>query len=52
MAERSIRPHVIIRNRSFQNRTDPGALAHSRLTSILQTLLLQKRNVIEALTTA
>jgi transposase len=51
-AERAIRPHVIIRNRSFQNRTDKGALAHSRLTSLLQTLRLQKRDVVSALMTA
>ena len=51
-AERSIRPHVIIRNRSFQNRTDQGALAHSRLSSILQTLRLQNRGVVEALMSA
>ena len=29
-AERSIRPHVIIRNRSYQNRTPRGASAHKR----------------------
>ena len=51
-AERAIRPHVIIRNRSFQNRTDKGALAHSRLSSILQTLRLQKRNVVDSFMTA
>jgi transposase len=48
-AERAIRPHVIIRNRSFQNRTVKGALAHSRLTSLLHTLRLQKRDVVSAL---
>jgi transposase len=48
-AERGIRPHVIVRNRSFQNRTDTGALAHERLCSILQTLRLQKRNPVESL---
>jgi len=51
-AERSIRPHVIIRNRSFQNRTEKGALAHSRLNSILQTSRLQKRDIVHALMTA
>lgn len=45
-AERAIRPHVILRNRSFHNRTDAGAHAHSVLTSLIQTLLLQKRPVI------
>jgi transposase len=51
-AERAIRPHVIIRNRSFQNRTDNGAMAHGRLSSILQTLRLQKRPVIESIMAA
>jgi transposase len=46
-AERSIRPHVIIRNRSFQNRTPEGASAHSTLTSIIYSALLQKRNALE-----
>jgi hypothetical protein len=48
-AERAIRPHVIIRNRSFQNRTDKGAHAHGTLTSLLQTLHLQKRPIVPAL---
>jgi transposase len=48
-AERAIRPHVILRNRSFHNRTDAGAHAHSVLTSLVQSLLLQKRPVIPAL---
>jgi transposase len=48
-AERAIRPHVILRNRSFHNRTDAGAHAHSVLTSLVQTLLLQNRPVIPAL---
>ena len=48
-AERAIRPHVIIRNRSFQNRTDKGAKAHDTLTSLVGTLILQKRNPLEAL---
>jgi transposase len=51
-AERAIRPHVILRNRSYQNRTHKGALAHERLGSVLQTLLLQKRNVVESLISA
>lgn len=46
-AERSIRPHVILRNRSFQNRTPQGAEAHGTLTSILYSLMLQKRNALE-----
>ena len=46
-AERSIKPHVIIRNRSYQNRTDAGAKAHGVLSSVLQTLLLQGRPVVQ-----
>ena len=51
-AERSIKPHVIVRNRSFQNRTDKGAHAHGVLTSILQSLLLQGRHVVPELAAA
>ena len=46
-AERAIKPHVIIRNRSYQNRTPAGADAHGVLTSLVQTLLLQKRSVLQ-----
>lgn len=45
-AERLIRPHVIIRNRSFQNRTEKGAQAHGTLTGIINSLILQKRNAL------
>lgn len=48
-AERAIRPHVIIRNRSFQNRTDKGARAHDTLTSLVSTLIVQKKNPLEEL---
>ena len=51
-AERSIRPHVIFRNRSFQNRTDKGAQAHSTLTSLVQTLALQKQDSLSSLASA
>ena len=51
-AERSIKPHVIVRNRSYQNRTASGAKAHGVLTSLLQTLTLQKRNVVGELSRA
>lgn len=51
-AERAIRPHVILRNRSFHNRSDAGANAHSVLTSLVQTLLLQNRSVIPAMASA
>lgn len=48
-AERAIRPHVIIRNRSYQSRTQKGADAHATLTSLLHTLQLQGRNPLEEL---
>lgn len=43
-AERMIRPHVIIRNRSFQNRSDRGASAHEVMMSLLHTLRLQDQD--------
>lgn len=49
LAERMIRPHVIIRNRSYLNRSEKGALAHQKLTSLLHTLQLQGRNVFKDL---
>lgn len=51
-AERAIRPHVILRNRSFHNRTNAGAHAHSVLTSLVQTLLLHKRPIIPGIARA
>lgn len=45
-AERLIRPHVILRNRSFQNRTEKGAEAHEKLTSVINSLILQKRDAL------
>ena len=44
-AERMIRPNVIYRNRSFGNRSDPGAEAHGTIMSLMQTLRLQGRNI-------
>lgn len=44
LAERMIRRHVILRNRSFQHRTPNGAQAYDGLTSILHSLQLQGRN--------
>ena len=52
LAERAIRPHVIIRNRSFQNRTINGAMAHSTLTSLIHTLRLQNKNPFSLLQSA
>ncbi len=51
-AERMIRPHVILRNRWFQNRTDKGAQAHDTLTSILNTLILQNKPLIPSFSQA
>ena len=44
LAERMIRPHVIIRNRSFQNRSELGAKAHETMMSLLHTLRLQDKD--------
>ena len=52
LAERMIRPNVIIRNRSFQNRSQKGADAHGTHMSLIQTLRLQKRNIFSELKTA
>ena len=52
LAERMIRPNVIIRNRSFQNRSDKGAQAHGTHMSLIQTLRLQGRDIFTELKTA
>jgi transposase len=52
LAERLIKPQVIIRNRSFQNRTDRGAKAHAILSSLTYTLIQQKRNPLMEIVTA
>jgi transposase len=52
LAERMIRPNVIIRNRSYQNRSQKGAVAHGTHMSLLQTLRLQQRNIFAELKTA
>ena len=44
LAERMIRHHVILRNRSFQNRSQEGASAHQTLMSLLHTLQFQDKN--------
>ena len=44
LAERMIRRHVILRNRSFQNRSQKGAAAHQTLMSLLHTAQLQNKN--------
>ena len=52
LAERMIRHHVILRNRSFQNRSQKGAYAHEVLMSLLHTLQLQGKEVVSSLKTA
>ena len=49
LAERMIRPHVILRNRSFQNRSPEGARAHETLMSLLHTLQLQGKDTVALL---
>lgn len=49
LAERMIRPNVIIRNRSFQNRSQKGAKAHGIHMSLIQTLRLQGRDMFTEL---
>jgi len=49
LAERMIRHHVILRNRSFQNRSRKGAQAHQTLMSLLHTLQLQGSDVVGSL---
>ena len=46
LAERMIRHHVILRNRSFQNRSQGGAHAHEVLMSLLHTLQLQGQDAV------
>ena len=48
LAERMILPNVILRNRSYQNRSPKGALAHEINMSLLQTLRLQGKNTVHA----
>lgn len=52
LAERMIRPNVIYRNRSFGNRSENGAKAHSTLMSIIQSLILQDQDIFESLKTS
>lgn len=52
LCERQIRPNVIIRNRSYQNRSANGAGAHEVLMSLLQTLRLQRQSPVTFLKAA
>jgi transposase len=47
IAERRIRPAVIVRKISAGNRSDRGADAHAILTSIIQTCRQQKRDFLD-----
>lgn len=51
-AERLIRPHVILRNRSYQCRSPTGAATHAALMSLVRTLTLQGRAVGDTLRSA
>ena len=51
-AERAIRPHVIIRKRSYQSRSPTGMATHATLMSLVQTLTLQGRVIGETLKSA
>ena len=51
-AERAIRPHVIIRHRSYQCRSPTGAATHADLMSLVQTLAQQGRAIGETLKSA
>lgn len=51
-AERAIRPHVVIRKRSYQSRSPTGMATHASLTSLVQTLTLQGRAIGETLQSA
>ena len=48
-AERAIRPHVIIRHRSYQSRSPTGAATHANLMSLVQTLALSGRAIGETI---
>lgn len=49
LCERQIRHNVILRNRSYQNRSEKGARAHKVLMSLIQTLRLQDKSPVEFL---
>jgi transposase-like protein len=52
LAERMIRPNVLLRKVSFQNMSRRGADAHQTLMSLVQTLRLQDRDPVSFLKTA
>ncbi len=50
LAEREVRPAVVVRKLSAGNRTDAGAETHAVLMSVLRTLVRQGRDVLGAMT--
>lgn len=52
LAERMIRPNVLLRKVSFQNMSRKGADAHQTLMSLVQTLRLQDRDPVSFLKAA
>jgi hypothetical protein len=49
LAERSIRPIVVIRKISGESKSNNGTLTMAVIMSILQTLMLQKKNLVKAI---
>jgi transposase len=49
LAERQIRPHVILRKITFQNRSQKGIMNHNVLSSIIQTAKLNGLNPFKVL---
>jgi transposase len=49
-AERAIRPAVLWRKGSYGNRSDQGCRFTERILTVVQTLRIQKRNVLDYLT--
>jgi transposase len=52
VAERSVRPAVIWRKSSYGNRSEEGCRFVERILTVVQTLKLQKRNILDYLTQA
>jgi len=49
LAEREVRPAVVVRKLSAGNRTDAGAETHAVLMSVLRTLARQGRDILVAM---
>ncbi len=50
LAEREVRPAVVVRKLSAGSRTDAGAETHAVLMSVLRTLARQDRDILGAMT--